>query len=193
MNRAEPVESGRDQRFLAIGPELIARNLFLEEAVVRFILLKRFHDVIAIAPRMRTVAIGLETVGIGITHDIEPLESPTLSVLRRAHQAIHQLFIRGRRSIPNEGFDFFGFRGKSGKIQRDPPDQLFPARGRRRFEAFRPERFEEKSIDRCFHPWTGNCGDLRMHRLLKRPITSPFGDPRFIGIGNVSGFRGAKQ
>jgi hypothetical protein len=54
--------------------QLIAGNLLLNESVERFILVERFDDVVAIFPRDRTVAVGVEVaIGICIARDVQPV------------------------------------------------------------------------------------------------------------------------
>ncbi len=84
--RSQAVEAGGDQRFVFLGRNLIAGELFGDEAVVRLVIVERADDVVAIAPGVIAVRIVLEAIGFGEAHDVEPMLSPSLAVVRAGEQ-----------------------------------------------------------------------------------------------------------
>ena len=88
---SKPQVAGRDPRFGRIGRELIARDLFLNELVVRFVFIEGADDVIAISPGIVAIAIVLKASGIGVANHIQPVPAPSLAVVRRSKQLFHHL------------------------------------------------------------------------------------------------------
>ena len=86
-------KTGRDQRVVVAGIEFIAGDLLPQEAVVRLVLIERPHHVIAISPRVRTLGVQFVTVGIGITHHVQPALRPALAVVRRREQPVDYLLV----------------------------------------------------------------------------------------------------
>src|SRR5262245_21482928 len=60
--RAETEETQRDLRFGRLGRQLVPRNLFLNESVVRLVVVKGPYYVVAVPPHVVVLAIGLETL-----------------------------------------------------------------------------------------------------------------------------------
>jgi hypothetical protein len=58
-----------------VRPEFVARDLLLDEPVVRLIGLERLNDVVAVPPGIAVVHVRLEAARIGIPHDIQPVPS----------------------------------------------------------------------------------------------------------------------
>src|SRR6185312_13778772 len=58
--RSRAQEAGRDERLVAPGLELVAGELFLEELVVRLVLVERANHVVAIAPSVGPIVVLLE-------------------------------------------------------------------------------------------------------------------------------------
>ena len=72
MLRAGAQIAGGDERFLVAGEHFVARDLLADEAVVRLVRCEGLDHVIAIAPRVGTLQVQLEAVGIGIANDVQP-------------------------------------------------------------------------------------------------------------------------
>src|SRR5262249_50900016 len=90
----ETVESSRDEQLVVLRVNLIAGQLLPDESVVRFISVQRADDIIAIAPRPRTVVVVLKALRLGEADDIEPVTAPLRPVVRRGQQPINQLLVR---------------------------------------------------------------------------------------------------
>src|SRR5262249_23254155 len=90
---------GRRLQFSPLRQQ-IAGNLLNQEAIIRFVFIETSYHVVAIAPSMRSFAVGFVTVGLGITNHIEPVLRPALAILRASEQALHQPLVgirpRGR-------------------------------------------------------------------------------------------------
>jgi hypothetical protein len=110
---------------LAIArPSLVARDLFLHEPVAGLVAVERLHHVITIAPGLWTFGIQLSTVGIGISHHVQPPQCPSLAVMRRGQQPVHDLLIRVG-ALVEEWVDFSRFRRQSRQVECDAPQQAF--------------------------------------------------------------------
>ena len=59
--RANPVIAGGDQGLVGARFQLVARELFLEEAIVGLAGIQRTDDIVAVAPCMRPKLIGVGT------------------------------------------------------------------------------------------------------------------------------------
>ncbi len=92
-------EAGRDERVLAVRPQLVAGELLFHELVVGLVVVEGGDDVVAIAPGVGARAVGVVAVAIGIAREVEPAAAPALAVLRRGEQAIDELLVRLRRTI----------------------------------------------------------------------------------------------
>ena len=75
-------EPGCDQGFAVVREQFIPGELFAEEAVIRFVGVERLNHVIAVSPRMGAGVVGLEAIGFGVTHDIEPEEGGSFAESR---------------------------------------------------------------------------------------------------------------
>ena len=85
------VEAGGDARLGSSGPQLVAGDLFLDEAVVGLVGVEGLDDVVAIAPGVGARLVGLEAVGLGVAGEVEPVAAPALAVVRRGEQAVDEL------------------------------------------------------------------------------------------------------
>ncbi len=81
--RTEEVEAGRGQGVGLVRKQLIARQLFLHEAVERLVAVEGTHDVIAVAPGVGPHLVVLVPVALGVARDVEPVATPALAVVRR--------------------------------------------------------------------------------------------------------------
>lgn len=66
------------------GIELVPRNLFQDELVIRLILIEAANYIVAIAPGVRTFIVIGETVRIAVAGDVEPMAAPFFTVVREA-------------------------------------------------------------------------------------------------------------
>ena len=82
--RILPQKAHRNLRVQVVRIELVASDLFADEAVVGFVAVERIDHVIAVAPDVRPDVVGLEAVRIGVARQIQPLAAPTLAIARRS-------------------------------------------------------------------------------------------------------------
>ncbi len=101
----------------------IAGELLDEELVVRQIAIEGVDDVVAIPPGELHHRVGVVRGRLGVAHHVEPMPGPTLAVMRRIEQPVHDPFIRLRRVIAQKCGDLVGRRRESGQIERDSPQQ----------------------------------------------------------------------
>src|SRR5207253_10061562 len=105
------------------------------------------NHVVAIAPRVWTVVVVLESARVGVARHIEPVSAPPLSVVRRGQQRIDQSLPRARSGVSEERCGLGGSRRASGPIQIRAPQQREPRRARRGREALVLPRLFEETID----------------------------------------------
>ncbi len=89
--RSEPQKPQRDAGFRRPRRELVAGQLLLHEAVVRLVIAERLDRVVAITPHGVVLAIGFESLGVGVARQVEPMPAPTLAIARIAEQPVDQL------------------------------------------------------------------------------------------------------
>ena len=98
-DRAERVEAGAQARLevaqlfvggdinpfgieiKVVGPKLIGGDLLLDEAVVRLVGVHRPDHVVAVAPCVAQIHVGLVATRVGVADDVKPVAAPTLTVL----------------------------------------------------------------------------------------------------------------
>lgn len=66
-------EAGGDEGVEGFVGELVAGELFEEKAVVGFVLVEGFDDVVAVAPDLGLLAVAFEAVGLGVADKVEPM------------------------------------------------------------------------------------------------------------------------
>ena len=88
--KPQSVEARRDERVeIAIG-KFVASDLRADKPRVRHVRVECAHHEIAVLPRGFLVAVALETVGVGVADEVEPVTSPLLAVVRTREQPIDQ-------------------------------------------------------------------------------------------------------
>ena len=83
-------KAGGDERLVGHVIQLVARDLLAQELGVRLVLVERVDDVVAVAPGVYSDVVLLETVGVGVAGDVEPVAAPALAVMRRVEQLLDQ-------------------------------------------------------------------------------------------------------
>jgi len=125
---AERDEAERSLRvFVSAKGQLVRRELFDNESVIRLVFVESLDDVIAISPRIRingTFAPSIELpFGIRVPRHIEPVPSPTFTVMRRGQQLVHHLFKCLRRIIVQELVRFLRRRWQTNQVEIDAANQ----------------------------------------------------------------------
>jgi hypothetical protein len=110
-------EAGRHLRLDAAGPQLVAGELLLDEAVERLVLVEGLDDVVAVAPDVRPRAVGVVAVAVGITCQVEPAPRLALAVARRREKPVDQLLVGLRRLVVDERLDLLRRRQQAPGIE----------------------------------------------------------------------------
>ena len=97
--------------------KLIAGELFEQELIVRFVVIERFDDIVAIPPDVRLVAIAFVTVGLGKADQVEPVHGQTLAEVRRGEEAFHQSLVRAGGGIREKLLELVGGRRKPREVE----------------------------------------------------------------------------
>ena len=92
------VETRCDLLFKPGAGQEIAGQLLGREPVKRQVAVESINDPLAPVPHV-AVAVDVVSVSIGVTGEIEPLQSHPLAVARRAEKPVHYLFERVRRPV----------------------------------------------------------------------------------------------
>src|SRR5262249_10217200 len=146
-----------------------------DETVVRFISVQRADDIIAVAPRPRTVVVVLEALRLGKADNVEPVTAPLLPIVRRGEQPIDQFLVRVWRGIVNKRVDGFRSGGQAGQVEGEAADQSAPVGLRRRLGAFADQPPQDEGIDRRLDPGLecriAKARNLRAYRLAKGPVS----------------------
>ncbi len=141
------VKRGGDACVRVVGLQFIASDLFLEEAVVRFVVVERLDDVVAVAPGIRPDFVGLESFALGVAGKVEPVTGPAFAVTSGGEQAVHDLVERFGRVVGEESVHFFRRRWQANQIEGRAADQGDLVRGRCGPQSFRFQFGEHKSVD----------------------------------------------
>ena len=130
--------------------EFVARKLFRDELVERFVRVERADDVVAITPSPAAFGIRLRpAVRVRVAGHVQPVPRPPFAVASRSQQAIHELLVSVWRSIRQESSDFLGRRRQAGEIMGDPTNQRALVRRRSEAQRFGFERGQDECIDGC--------------------------------------------
>ena len=178
------IEPGR-----LIRRQNVTGDLLPDELVIRQIAVEGVYDPVAIPIRLGHVRFSADAARIervGVANDIEPVSAPTLAVMRRGQQSVHDFGESIRRIVREKRFDFPGRRRQANQIERRAPNQCSLVGGCRRGQSFLFEFPEDKIIDARLDPIT------ILHRRhgrifdgLERPPGLDFGfrisDFRFFG------------
>ena len=116
-------EAGRDVGVDVVGVDLVAGNLFADEAVVGFVVVERLNHIVAIAPDVGANFVGLEAVGVGVAGYVEPFAAPAFTVVGRGEQAIDDFREGVGGVIGQEGLGFFGGGREADKIERGAAEE----------------------------------------------------------------------
>ena len=132
----------------------VARQLFGQKAIIRHVFVEALNDPIAPAPH-RAFGVVIETVGVGIARDVQPIHRHPLTVRGRSQQAIDcgnissfPPFLR----LLCEGGRLTGRRRQTDEIERDASQPSAGRRLRAGAKTFRPKPLQNKTINRLAHP-----------------------------------------
>ena len=116
QRRADAVQRAGGDGLGVVGPQLVAGDLLLDEAVERLVGVQGADHVVAVAPGVGIEVVGLEAAGVGVAGHVEPVPAPALAVLRRGEQAVDQPFVGVGPLVVGEAFDLVG---RAGAVPQD--------------------------------------------------------------------------
>src|SRR5688500_15911962 len=115
--RKVPIEAGGNSSGSVIGIKLVSGQLFLDKAVIWFVLIEGLDDVVAIAPDVRPVYVRPEAFAFGVPGKIEPVARKPLPIGRGGQQPVDYFLIGIRRCIGDELANVFRSGRQSGHVQ----------------------------------------------------------------------------
>ena len=127
--------------------QLITRELFNDEAVVRHVAIEGVDDIIAKRPLLARHVL-LVTVAVRVARRVEPVPSPTLAVMRRIQQPLDLLRVGVRRFVGEERIHLREGRRQTREVEMKAADQSdFVGLGRG-LEFFEFEFCEDEMVER---------------------------------------------
>ena len=150
--------------------ENVAGDLLAEKFVVGLVGVERVDDVIAIAPGGRHGIVGGLARRVRVTHEVEPVPSPALAVMRRGEQTFNDCREGIRKRVALERVCFFSRGGKSDEIVAGAAQQGAFVRRSGRLSALLPQLREDEIIHRDARPRRLHCGACRVLHRLKGPV-----------------------
>ena len=180
---AESIDPRRDEAVEVAVLELVARELLEHEAVVGHVLVERLDHPVAVLPRPALDAVALEAVGLGVAHQVEPVPSPLLAVVRARKQTIEKR--RPREvgvGVPRgqERLDLRGRRRQAGQVEVRAAKERKRIGFWRRIESDLLELREDEVVDLVAAPLgVPHHRRLRLREIAERPaLAKGLFDPR---------------
>ncbi|GIT28931.1 MAG: hypothetical protein Ct9H300mP1_09770 [Planctomycetaceae bacterium] len=168
------MQSQGRQGLAVLRKQLVRSDLFVDEPGKRLVAIQRLDHPVTIPPGMRSRIVVLESVTVGVTDNIQPVLGPTVAIVRKSEQAVHQPCPRVGACVGKELVDLNSGRRKPEKVQVEPPEQRPPRSAWRERETRRLERFQDERIDGVRHPHhvarPGNRGTLNPGPKRPHPI-----------------------
>ena len=78
----QPVKAGSGYGIAVLIRQLISGKLFLDESVIRLVLVKGANDVVAVFPNEILAAVAFVAISLGKAHEVQPMTAPLFAVLR---------------------------------------------------------------------------------------------------------------
>ena len=145
--KPESVEARRDKRVeIAIG-KFVASDLRADKPRVRHVGVERAHHEIAVLPSGFLVAIALETVGVGVADEVEPVTSPLLAVVRAREQPIDEPLVGVRRLVGDKRVDFRRCGRQARQVKRGASNERHAIGLGRWAQSLRFHLREEEAVD----------------------------------------------
>ena len=117
------LESGRNSLFGCGLRKKVPGDLLEAELVERHVLIEGIDDPLTITPGMRSYAIALVAVTVGVACQIQPVKGPSLPVMRRGEEPVNHTFVSIRTLIAQVTADLVRRRGQADQVQADPSDE----------------------------------------------------------------------
>ena len=172
--------------FNRIMRQQISCYLFRNEAIERHVGIHGIDDPIAIAPCFAKQKVLIESVGIGIAGQIQPVPTPTLTELRRFHESVNQQLKCLRAIVFKKLGDLLRRRRQADQLKVNPSGKDAAVGIRSRLQICRFQCGTDVAIDRCSRPIVGlHRRSLCLNKRLKSPVL-PTGDRiRRISAGRL--------
>ena len=149
----------------------IPGDLRAHEIVVRFVLVERFNDPVAVTPGVRIGNVVFLAAGLGVPGNIEPVPSPSFAERGRCKELLDDLRIGSLGAITHEGLDFLGGRGNPAQVEAQAPDEGRLVRIPHRSKGVFLELRQDERVDLvCSPPFVLDIGRGRSCDRLERPV-----------------------
>ena len=79
---AQPIKTCGGNGITGLVGQLIPGKLFLDESIIRLVLVKGANDVVAVLPNEILTAVALVAISLGKAHEVQPMTAPLFAVLR---------------------------------------------------------------------------------------------------------------
>ena len=188
-----PQEAGRDDLVLRRFRQQVTGELFDHELVVRQVSIQRVDDVVAIKRDLPRLVL-FKAVRVGIPRRVEPVPSPTLTVVRRFEQPLDLFFVGVRCRIRQKRIDLINRGRQPNQIEMQSAQQRnLVGLGRLSQPMFEKLRCD-KPINLVPHskPTDIHLGNARPHWSLERPVRGILGPARHPALQQFDLTRGER-
>ena len=79
---AQPIKTGGGNGIAGLVGQLVPSKLFLDESVIRLVLVKGANDVVAVLPNKILAAVAFVAISLSKAHEVQPMTAPLFAVLR---------------------------------------------------------------------------------------------------------------
>ena len=167
---------------------LVARQMFADELVVRLVVVQRANDIVAERSGIRAESVFAVSIAVGIPDDIEPVLRPAFAITRTRQQFSDQSWPGIRTIVFDKGFDLFRSRRQAVQIEIPPSYEFVSIRFARRFETdFRQFR-RDKPVDFVTCPVDSSVRHVGFANRLNRPPLAIFVGECLVRMANEMRF-----
>ena len=110
------METGRNELFGCRIREQVTCNLLGHEPVKRQVTVQGVNDPVSIHPNFAGI-INVIAVGISVPSQVQPVTTPTFSIMRRAQQTLDQFLISIRAIVCKKSIHLSGFRQQAKQVE----------------------------------------------------------------------------
>jgi hypothetical protein len=115
--RAADQKARRRHSRRIIRPQYVAGDLQASEFVVVKIAIESVNHPVPISPGIGPHSVIFKAVALAKMSHIEPVPRPSLAIMGRIEQLLHELRPGIRRIVLGEGFNFFGRRRQADEVE----------------------------------------------------------------------------
>ena len=156
---AQEIEAAAQDRLVeafgrvpARGLEQVAGDLFDHKLAIGQVAVERADHIVAIAEYIGDIIVKLMPGGLGIAHQVEPVASPALSIVRADEQPVDKPLVGVGGLIGHECGDLLGGGREAGQVIAQAADQGSLARFGRWRQTALLEGGQDESVDRIARP-----------------------------------------